>query len=226
MQGVDIKNLLKNIMKKLLKYGATVAALGTMLAFAASVGATAPSGPKVPAAPGQNKIQCFEDGTGDCTLTSNGAKGSATLTVTGATGTGDAGVYYLGYNNSIYSVPLANVTQLSFNYTGTATGGAPRFSIPIDQDNNSSTGNPSLGAGTEGFAFVGAALCNDGAGFVDVVNDPTCDVNYLGVDYPNWAAFTAAFPSAVVSFGDYVFVIADETGTWTVSNVVIGKPGK
>ena len=189
--------------------------------------AAPPSGPKVPAAPGQNKIQCFEGGTGTCVLNSSGAKGSATLTVTGATGDGDAGVYYLGYNDSIYNVPLADVTQLSFNYTGTATGGAPRFSIPIDEDNNSATnGGAGYGAGTEAFAFAGAALCNNGAGTVDVIKDATCDINYKGVDYPNWAAFAAAFPDAVISFGDYVFVIADEPGTWTVSNVIIGKPGK
>ncbi len=86
----------------------------------------------VATAPGQNKIVCFQSGAATCTLNNSGAKGSATLTVTGA---GDASVYFTGFNDSIYGVLLSDVTQLSFMYTGTATGGAPRLSIPIDEDN-------------------------------------------------------------------------------------------
>ena len=166
-------------------------------------------------APGQNKLVCFQSGDATCTTNTSGAKGSATLAVTGA---GAAAVYYTGFNDSIYGVPLSQVTQLSFNYTGTATGGAPRFSIPIDENNDGLT---------EQFAFVGATLCNNGNGLVDVIKDSTCNVNYNSVDYPNWAAFAAAYPAAEVALTDnYVFVIADEVGTWTVNNVIIGKPGK
>ena len=82
----------------------------------------------VSTAPGQNKIQCFASGDATCTLNSNGAKGSATLTVTGA---GAAAVYYVGFNESIYGVLLSGVSDLSFQYTGdAATAGAPRFSVP------------------------------------------------------------------------------------------------
>ncbi len=210
------------ILKGAIASAAFVSLLGASIALAA-----APPGHPVSTAPGQNKIACFDGGGGaggTCTLNTKGAKGSATLeTSTG----GAAGVYYLGYNDSIYNVPLAGVSMLSFNYTGTATGGAPRFSIPIDEDNSTTTnGGAGYGVGTEAFAFAGAALCNNGNGLVDVIKDATCDINYKGVDYANWAAFAAAFPNAVVSFGDYVFVIADEPGTWTVNNVIIGKPGK
>ncbi len=170
---------------------------------------------KVPTAPGQNKLVCFQSGDATCTLKASGAKGSATLTVTGV---GDASVYYTGYNNSIYGVLLSQVTQLSFTYTGTATAGSPRFSVPIDENNDGYT---------EFFAFAGANLCNNGNGFVDVIKDATCNINYNGVDYANWAAFAAAFPAAEVALTDnYVFVIADDVGTWTVNNVTIGKTGR
>jgi hypothetical protein len=62
---------------------------------------------------------------------------------------------------------------------------------------------------------------------VDVINDTTCDINYLGVDYLNWAAFAPTFPAAEVVLTDnHVFVIADEVGTWTANYVAIGKSGK
>lgn len=186
-------------------FGAVSVALG--LFMSASVFAA----PATPVKYGPNKLVCF----GSCTLDTKGAKGSATLDTSAG---GAAGVYYEGYNNSIYGVLLSQVTQLSFTYTGTPTAGSPRFSIPVDEDNNGSA---------EAFAFVGANLCNNGAGLVDAINDPTCDVNYQSVDYANWAAFVAAYPAARVSFDiNYLFVVADDVGIWTVNNVTIGKPGK
>jgi len=186
-----------------------------LLAFSAStVMAAAPS-----AAPGHNKIQCFDGGDATCTLNSKGAKGSATLVVNAG---GAAGVYYLGYNDSVYGALLGDVTRLSFQYTGDApTAGAPRFSIPIDEDNDGLT---------EAFAFVPAISCNNGNGKVDVIGDSTCLVYYApdGVaGWANWAAFAAAHPTWEVALTDnYLFAIADEPGTWTLSNVTIGKPGK
>ena len=194
----------------LTRLAAVAVMFGAMVAMSTAASADAP-----PTAPGQNKILCFESGDATCTLNNNSAKGSATLTVTGP---GDASLYYVGFNDSVYGALLSDITQLSFRYTGTPTAGSPRFSIPIDENND---GN------TEAFAFVGAALCNNGNGLVDVIKDTTCNVNYKGVDYANWAAFVAAFPDAEVALTDnYLFVIADDVGTWTVSNVIIGKPGK
>jgi hypothetical protein len=194
----------------------TIATLAVLvLAFGAgSAFAAAPS-----TAPGQNKIVCFESGDATCTNNTNGAKGSVTFTVTGP---GAAAAYYVGYNNSIYGVALGNVTQLSFQYTGdAATAGAPRFSIPIDENND---GN------TEAFAFVPAVSCNNGHGKVDVIGDSTCLVYYApdGVTgHANWAAFAAAHPDfEVAELDNYVFPISDEIGTWTLNNVIIGKPGK
>jgi len=187
-------------------------AIGTVIFGAIAISAFAAP---VSTAPGQNKFVCFQSGDATCTTNTSGAKGSATLNVTGV---GDASVYYTGFNNSIYGAFLSNITQLSFMYTGTATAGSPRFSIPIDENDDGLT---------EAFAFVGARDCNNGAGFVDVTKDATCNVNYNSVDYPNWAAFVTAYPTAKVALTDnYLFVIADDIGTWTVNNVIIGKPGK
>jgi hypothetical protein len=190
--------------------GAMLVSTLTMVVIAASAFAAPPT-----TAPGQNKFVCFQSGDATCTANTNGAKGSATLNVTGA---GDASVYYTGYNDSIYGVLLSGVTQLSFTYTGTPTAGSPRFSVPIDENNDGLT---------EAFAFVGAISCKNGQGKVDVIGDSTCTVYYGANSYANWAAFAAAYPAAEVSLTDnYVFVIADDPGTWTVNNVTIGKPGK
>lgn len=183
-------------------------------ALVASFAVAAPPG----AAPGQNKIQCFADPPGVCTLNSNGAKGSANLDTTAG---GVAGVYFVGFNDSFYGVQLSQITKLSFTVIGTP-GIDPHWSIPIDTNND---GN------TEAFAFVASGTCNNGTGLVDVIGDATCSVNYLGTDYPNWAAFVAAQPaiSEVALTDNYAFVIADTSGGlgyWTVSNLTVGKPGK
>ena len=202
---------------------AVLAASCIALAACSEATPTAPASSTNPAyavstAPGQNKIQCFESGEATCTLNSNGAKGSATLTVTGP---GDASVYYLHYNGSVYGNLLSSIPQLSFTYTGTPTPGSPRFSIPVDTNGDGLT---------DFWAYASAYYCNDGAGLVDVINDPTCTIyvsNDATVSYPNWAAFVAAYPTATVALTDnYLFVIADDVGTWTVNNVTIGKPGK
>jgi hypothetical protein len=186
-----------------------------LLAFSAgTVMAAAPG-----TAPGQNKIVCFQSGAATCTVNTNGAKGSVTFKVTGP---GAASAYYVGYNASVYGVKLSSLSLLSFQYTGNAaTAGAPRFSIPIDQNNDGYT---------EAFAFVPAVSCNNGQGKVDVIGDSTCLVYYApdGVTgWANWAAFAAAHPTyEVAELDNYVFPTADEVGTWTLSQLVIGKSGK
>jgi hypothetical protein len=119
----------------------------------------------------------------------------------------------------MYGQLLSDVKTLSFNYTGDAPGaGAPRFSVPIDTDGDGDT---------DQYAFISAYYCNDGAGQVDAINDPTCTI-WLGgvVPYANWAALAAAYPAGRIATDAYVFVIADEPGTWTVNQVRFGKPGK
>ncbi len=196
-------------MIKPLRYaGALSAALGLVLSTSA-IAATPTT------APGKNKVVCFASGDATCTPNSKGAKGSATLDVTGA---GAAALYYTGYNDSVYGVLLSDLSQLSFTYTGTPTAGSPRFSVPVDENNDGLT---------EAFAFVPAISCNNGNGLVNVINDSTCTIYYGSNSYANWAAFAQAYPAAEIALSDnYLFVISDDIGTWTVNNVTIGKPGK
>jgi hypothetical protein len=208
-------------MKKSTAYASTLVVLAIMLAMLLPNSAVA----GVPAAPGKNKLACFTDGggTATCTLAKNGT--TATLDTTLATvGTGWAGVYLPGYNNSFYGVRVAQVTALSFTFTGTASTVDPHWSIPIDSNHD---GN------TDYWLYVPAFTCNNGAGLVDVINNPACTIydsrNAL-VSYPNWAAYIAANTNDYIALNDYyAFVIADSTvggGVWTISNVTVGKPGK
>jgi hypothetical protein len=53
------------------------------------------------------------------------------------------------------------------------------------------------------------------------LTDPTCTIAYAGNSYVNWATFVAAFPTGKVN--DLAFVIADQPGMWTVTNVQPGS---
>jgi len=177
------------------------------------------------AAAAANPLLCF-DGTTD---TANGQTGGVTYgghctlnaTGTGATldnsvpvGSGD----YSGVNfatSSLSGKSLSQVTDLSFTYTGVATAGSPRISLPIDTNGDGTT---------DFYAFIGAFYCNNGAGLVDPMNDTTCTIFYTGgpvAGYPNWAAFVAAHPDWSVS-NSVPFIIADDPGLWTVDNVHLG----
>jgi hypothetical protein len=200
------------------------AIIGALLCAILAV--TLVSAAPVQTAPGQNKLLCF-DGTSDglgyggaCTLKSSGAKGTATLDNSGGDPDGEySGVYVLSSN--MYGMPLSGVAQLSFLYTGTATAGSPRYSVPVDTDDDGDT---------DFWAFVSAYYCNDGGSLVDVINDQTCTI-FVSYDplisYANWAAFVAANPGAeVAALDNYVFIVADDAGLWTVNNVKFGKAGK
>jgi hypothetical protein len=172
---------------------------------------------------GSSQLLCF-DGTTD---TANGQTGGAvyggvcTRTPNGAilnnsvpVGSGDySGVYFK--ISTLSGKLLGDVTQLSFRYTGVPTAGSPRISLPIDVTGDGTT---------DFYAFISAFHCNDGAGLVDPIHDSTCTIFYTGgpvSGYPNWAAFVAAHPTWHV--GATPFVIADDAGLWTVSDVHLGE---
>ena len=164
-----------------------------------------------------NPLLCFDgpsDGTiygGHCTLNASGT--GATLDNSGGDPDGSySGVYFA--NSAISGKLLSDVSDLSFTYTGTATAGSPRISLPIDTNNDGVT---------DFYAFIGAFYCNDGAGHVDVMHDTTCTIFYSGntTGDANWAAFVAAHPTWRVS-NDVPFIVADDAGMWTVSNVHLG----
>ena len=151
-----------------------------------------------------NHLSCFDGFGGTCTLTEGGA------VLDNATG-GFSGTYL--QNSNLDGKRLGDVNRLAYRYAGDAPGaGAPRISLPID-----------TGSGTTAFyAFVASFYCNDGAGLTDALNDPSCTIFAGSESFANWAALLAAHPDWRVG-PDLPFVIADETGTWTVSDVQLGK---
>jgi hypothetical protein len=203
-------------MKKTLKYGVGALALAMMLTLSAS--AAAPT-----TAPGQNKLLCFDGTTdggygGNCTLMGKGAKGPATLDNSDGNVNGSySGVYVEA--SKMYNTLLSDTTQLSFSYTGDATAGSPRYSIPVDTNADTVS---------DGYLFVSALYCNDGAGYVDVVNDETCTIytNFSSESFDNWADLVATYPTWSIANDAYIFIIADDAGVWTVSGVKFGKAGK
>ena len=205
-------------MKKFTNLVSIVAGLALTFAFWGNVSAA------VDNAPGQNKIQCFDGTTnggynGVCTLTSNGAKGPATLNNVDDDEdpfNNYSGVYTT--NSNMYGQAIGDVDKLSFSYSGdAATAGSPRFSIPIDED----------GDGTwEMWAFISAFYCNDGSGFVDAIHDSTCTIFVGAESFENWDAMVESHPEWMIATDQYVFLVADDPGMWTVSGVSFGKPGK
>ena len=167
-----------------------------------------------------NKLLCF-DGTSDggfngvCTLNEDGA----TLnTIDGDLNPNNnyAGVYI--QNTNLDSRLLSHVHNLSFTYDGSvATGGSPRFSIPIDEDGDGTT---------EAYAFVDTLGCNDGSpssGTLDVIRDSTCLVAYGSTVYANWDAFASANPTYRIASDALTFVIVDQPGLFDISDVRLGK---
>jgi hypothetical protein len=151
---------------------------------------------------------------GTCTLSPDGTSAVLNNAVTGPNGS-YSGVYYA--TSSLSGKLLSQITQLSFNYTGSAvTAGSPRISLPVDLDNN----------GVTDYISISAFYCNDGAGLVDPIHDTTCTIwSNLNGTTPlasNWAALLAAYPNLRVA-NSVPFVIADDQGIWTVSNVQLGQ---
>ena len=107
---------------------------------------------------------------------------------------------------------------MSFSYEGSDVAvGSPRLSIPIDTDGNASW---------DDFAFIDTIGCNDGSaetGTLDAINDPTCTVNFGSTAYPNWAAFVEANPTYRIADDALSFVIVDQPGDFTITNVQLGK---
>lgn len=168
-----------------------------------------------------NKLQCFsgtEDGgyNGTCELLSGGSAYLNTVDDDDDPNNNYAGVYV--YSTNLDGKLLSSVNKLSFTYEGTsATGGSPRFSIPIDTDGDGSW---------DAFAFIDALGCTDGdatSGTVDVINDETCLIWFEGVSYENWDAFVEANPTYRIATDAVSFIIVDQPGEFTISNVQLGR---
>lgn len=161
------------------------------------------------AAPGP-KLQTF--GTGEVTV---GTVGGASATIIN-----DAGEFGGVFVSSKTQGSKA-LDKVVFQFTnrGDVAGGAPRFSIGIDTDNRANTNN--------GFAFLDAAGCgatvgpNTTTATLVSTQNPACAVNFGGTDYANWDAFAAANPTYRTNPGGTPFIIADQPGSYSVTDIVL-----
>jgi hypothetical protein len=143
----------------------------------------------------------------------------------------DAGEYGGVYRNKTSNKTLGSVT-LSFVNDRAAGGGAPRFSIPIDEngDKIADTHN-----GASIYAFVSADRCSTSAVSTSQA-DCIVDMNDGTGPYANWAAFVAANPTWRVATKEQVgvktngkpdyeetmpFIVADAQGDYLVHDVVL-----
>jgi|SRR5712692_1067638 len=148
------------------------------------------------------------------------AFGTGTVTISGDSATiangpdGSGGFQYGGVylNSKSQSGKPLNAVSFSFVSTGEVTGGAPRFSIPINTDG---------GGSVAGYAFIDAAGCGGASGGTTTVSTDlaNCQV-FFGVQYANWDAFAAANPTYRIAPGAIPFIIADgAAGTYVVSSI-------
>ena len=149
-----------------------------------------------------NRLLTF--GTGVATVTSP----------TSATLVNAAGQYSGVYLNSrSQSGKPLQAVSFSFDYSGSTAGGAPRFSIPIDTDGNGSV---------DGYAFIDALNCGGttptGVGTVSTELS-NCMVFFGPDSYANWDAFAAANPDYRIAPGSIPFIIADQEGNYSITNI-------
>ena len=161
-----------------------VIALGFVLATAGTAAAA-------------SKLRSF--GTGDVTLTRTGA-----VLVNGA------GEYAGVYLRARGSAKWVKSVHMSFRYSGSVAGGAPRFSIPLDTNRDNRV---------DGYAFVDALNCGN-TGRVST-DDLDCKVflNFSSEWFANWRALAAAHPRWRIPSRSIPFVIADQPGHYVVSNI-------
>jgi hypothetical protein len=132
--------------------------------------------------------------------------GEVDINGSGATLTNGAGEYSGVYLKSkrLSDKPLAGL-DFSFKYEGDTAGGAPRLSIPL------STGS---------YAFLDALNCGS-TGTVSTESQNCPVFINTGGQYANWDAMVQDNPTWRMGSGKVPFVISDQAGTYTVSEVVL-----
>ena len=199
---------------------ATMKAVGSVTGPTPTPGSTpfpsAPPATAPPVTPTPNPLTCFSSGGGRCQIVGPNAA------ILDNTAGGSSGVYFP--RSRLTGKAVADVSGLSFDFTGIARGGAPRISVPIDTNGDGTT---------EFYAFISAEFCP--ATQTGHVSESTCQVFATGQNsnngYANWAAFAAANPGATIAATDggdstVPFVVADVSGSgaiWTLSNVHLGE---
>ena len=139
---------------------------------------------------------------GDGTVTFNG--GTATL----QNGSGEYSGVYLRHGSQ--GGKRLRAIHMSFHYSGDTTGGAPRFSIPLNTGRTESV-TP--------FAFLDALNCGD-TGLVSTDAD-NCKVflNFSPESFDNWDDLVATHPRWRIPRRGIPFIIADQPGTYHISRI-------
>lgn len=124
------------------------------------------------------------------------------------------GIYYSA------SPHTSTLSQLHYSFKnladGQVAGGAPRWSIPIDTDSNTTVDN---------YAFLDVNGCGGSAGVNTAVSTDkaNCHVNFASTDYANWAAFYTAHPGyKLATDGNVPFIISDQPGKYHITKPVFG----
>lgn len=164
--------------------------IGLMVAAVAAIGFGSAT-----ASASANKLVAF--GTGAVVISDD----SATI----VNGAGEYGGVFL--NSKSQSAKPLNAVSFSFVSTGGVAGGAPRFSIPIDD-----------GTTNLKYAFLDVLGCGYSTGTVSTAL-ANCHVNFNSVDYANWDTFAAANPTYRIAPGQIPFIIADEPGSYAVNSI-------
>jgi hypothetical protein len=155
------------------------------------------------------KLKCFTGGNATCVLTDDGA-------ILNNPAPGDYSGVYIASADNLKGRPLAAIGQLQFTYVSaapTAGGGSPRFSLPYATDGKTTI-----------WAYIQATTCNGSTpsgGTVDIHAAACTIATSAGGAYPNYPAFAAANPSGTVN--GLPFVVADEPGHYTLTNVLISR---
>jgi hypothetical protein len=134
--------------------------------------------------------------------------GDVEINGTSATLTNDEGQYSGVYlkSKSLSDKPLAAV-DFSFKYSADSTlaGGAPRFSIPLN---------------TGSYAFLDALNCGTPSVVSTELGNCPVFIN-TGGSYANWDTLAAEHPELRIASGKIPFVIADQAGTYKLSDIVL-----
>ena len=173
------------------------------------------------AAPGgtnSNTLKTFAEGGSvvsavNGTVTIDNSVVDGTVVYNGTNAYNDGGAY-IGSKNKSHK--LLNQITFSFTSSGIVSGGAPRFSLPVDIDNNGTT---------DGYAFIDAAGCGGISGATTDVSTSiaTCSV-FFDRSYANWAAFASAHPTYRMATDAVPFIIADGSSCPT-ADACAGIPG-
>ena len=138
--------------------------------------------------------------------------GSGSVSVSGDTarinnGSDEYGGVYLR-SRSLSSKPLRAV-HISFRSTGDTAGGAPRFSIPLNTGHKEST---------PPYAFLDVNNCGTNLVSTDR-SDCKVFLNFSDESFANWDALVARHPSWRIKAGGIPFIIADQPGSYRVTNI-------